>query len=64
VYFSPCHLEELRVIKGLVLLAGVDMVAPWCRRAFCGDACLSGFSLAEASLSHREVRDAARVRER
>eukprot|EP00974_Lingulodinium_polyedra_P003012 282791-Lingulodinium_polyedra.AAC.1 len=40
--------DEVRLLKGLVFLAGVDMGAAWAAVAYCSDACPSGFALHEA----------------
>ena len=63
-FFSDDFLDELATIKGLVMLCGVHMRAPWSSTAFCSDACLTGFAIAQARLHPQEVAAAGRFRER
>ena len=62
--FTAEELCEIRTVKGLILLSGVDMGAPWASVAFCSDACLSGYSLAESVVTYNEVSAAASAKER
>lgn len=64
VRFDSSALTELQTLRGLIFLAGVHMGARWCSVAFCTDACLSGYAVAEARLPLGEVVRAGAVRER
>ena len=62
--FSAAHCRELKVVKGLLLLTGVNMNAPCSSVAFCSDACPSGFALSEANMDFTELRAATTCKER
>ena len=62
--FSQPLRRELRTIRGLILLVGVDLALPWCEVAFCSDACPSGYAVSEARLPVATVSKIAAVREK
>lgn len=63
--FSAELLEELRTIRGLLMVSSVlDLGAPYLEGAMCGDASMKGCSLSYSSASLDEVEDACRLRER
>ena len=62
--FSPDTIAELRTIKGLIFLAGVQLNLPWAEVAYCSDACLSDYAVSEAQVSYEEAASAGLIRER
>lgn len=55
---------ELRLLRDLVLIAEVDMCAPWAPVAYCSDACPSGYALAVSTFDAAELEDVSRFREK
>ena len=52
-WFSLDLFAEIRCIRALVLLTGVNLAAPWAPVAFCTDSSLQGFVVAETQISTR-----------
>lgn len=62
--FAPEHLRELRVIKGLLILAEPRLGRRWCPLAFLSDTSRKGFCLAEGAFDLASLAEAGKHSER
>jgi hypothetical protein len=56
--------REMWLVQGLIFLADLNLAAPWCPLAFCGDACEEGYALHVRELAASHLKAACSVRER
>ena len=62
--FPTDLVQEFRTLKGLIFLAVKSLGSPWSGMAYCSDACLSGYALAECDLGSKMTRHCGRMLEK